>query len=303
MIVQGKCAAVPAQIKVKLDYGIKSMELQLFPGNEVDEVIATLNEFPNLDILTVHTALDYSSSFIPCVNLDSLEHPVSHMYFNRACHIAQAIATCKGHKVGVILHNDFTEHDFKMHPSTFDDVVAILQNAKTMWPDVYFMIENVTPFDGDFEQLYNGVTPKQLWNVIALFETKGIDLYVCFDLCHNTMTKQAYEKLLAGTSLYSEKDTIEEMFTYRRWFEVLGEKIRNIHISKAIGDGLTQERHGAPLTAVDKAALAELYTISKCYSPNAIWTVEVTDEDYTNPRNQFATYDLCKYSFGGVDEC
>lgn len=298
MLLQGKCAAIPKQIESKIEYGITDFELQLFKEDAVDVVIDILKDFPDVRINTVHTALDNWDA----VNLDSLGNPMSWLLLQRACYIAQYLAERQNNKVGVVLHNTYTAEQFRKHPETLDIVVERVKYISRKFEQVYLMIENITPYNAESLMLYNNCTPEQMFDVLSLFDDKGVKLYVTLDLCHSTMTKDTYEKMLLGTSLQKQWVELESTLTYKGWFSLLSDYIVNLHIAKAIGDGHGHGKHGAPLNSFDKASISQLYEMCKMYSPNAIWTVEVFEDDYTNPVNLFATYEFCKHVFGGTNQ-
>lgn len=295
MYLQGKVAPVREQIINKLDSGIANVELQLLGDFDVTEVVKLILDYPNLNVNSVHTSLYKVGSRLYCdINLNHLTHPQVKDEFYKTCQLAYILNKNKDSSISVILHNTMSATEWRLCRSLLDEVSHILLDVNERYPGLTFSVENVTPCFTTYG-FSNGCTAAELSELCSLFRALGVDnFYLTFDLCHYNMTQIQFDRLLFHNSIVTHEDFVDTRESLVDWFELCGKYINNLHLSSYIDEGVLPEHHGVCLNekTVPQLELLKLLCIEHC--PNALWTVEVTEDDYTDCPNQRESLNICK---------
>ena len=293
MILQGKVAANADNIKSRLDNGINFVELQLLKGDTHGSVLQVLTNYPDLQVTVVHPVIGGDSDKCT-VNLNHLSYKPVFDNFISACIVADFMGKIQRRKVGVVVHNTVSEHDYKCMPALWESLITILSKTQEIYKNVYFLIENVTPFSSCIG-LCNGIISKDLGNIVKQLQNQYINAWINLDLCHNEMTYKFFKKQYDETELGELSEADLDKFTLEYWFRNYGYLIKNVHIAKCIGDGIMSNHHGAPLDKSDIAMLDKLKTLTNVYAEdNILWTVEVKEDDYVKIPNQLSTLSLLR---------
>ena len=291
MILQGKVAANAENIESRLTNGINMVELQLLKGDTHGSVLKVLTDYPDLQVTVVHPVIGGDQDKCT-VNLNHLSYRPVFDNFISACIVADFMGKIQKRKVGVVIHNTASAHEYQCAPALWESVVNILSKTQDIYKNVYFLIENVTPFSSCIG-LSNGTLSKDLGWIVKQLQNQYINAWINLDLCHNQMTYQFFKKQYDETEIGKLSDADLDKFTLEYWFRNYGYLIKNVHIAKCIGDGVIKGHHGAPLDKSDIAMLDKLKTLSNVYAEDDIlWTIEVQDDDYVAIPNQLSTLRL-----------
>ena len=287
--VVAKCALIPEQIKREIDLGFTKFEVQLLSDSDYKK-LDVIKMFDNIDVVGVHTPLIDNKDVV----LGELCADEKYSLFAHTCNLAQKLAELYGHKVYVILHNDLSRSQYELYKPLSADIMLRLSHLTTfVYPDVYVLIENVTPIS-NYTQLRNGLDIRDCVEVCKFFNEKyGARLLsCCFDTCHHMISKKLFEKIYKDSELAEQPDYIFPICDWQQIFEECSDYIKVMHLNNMTYDGETLKTHGTPFCECGEGS--KLYKIMKAYVSNdcsAFITLEVREDDYLNPKNLLVTYD------------
>ncbi len=256
----GKSAPFKEQLEVRKEKGVKCIELHLPTLDfDVDDYISAVVA-SGLRVIHVH------SPFVNDVSLSDIENYKYQGALLGSCEIAQYFAEKQGERVGVVLHAPVNVSE----PVNVELIRKILKVFAKMHPDVYFLIENMTPIN-----IHNGVEiRRQGYDMANVALCKELNMpntvYTLLDTCHIYMT---LKEQVQGTNLQSLTEYICANKDY----------LKGMHISECIGRGLNIDTHGAVLT--DKNKLDELVVALKEFDLDIPLVIETNEKDLLNPIN------------------
>lgn len=297
MILQGKCSPKVEQLESIVNDGLKSIELQLLSDTVYEDVISTMSRYPDLDVTAVHTPFG-DNDWDKELNLEYITKPELYDKLYTTCKIANTLCKDSTKGVGVVIHNTLSLNQWVCMPLLFDAVSSILKSLVRTFPNIYFLIENVSWAGIDY-RLTNGFLLTDTFDIVCIFRDRiGNCVYGLLDTCHWLASNKFISMLDTCTCCKSiwNKPTM--------WLKDIlcgyNDVIKHIHLAGMKDWGITSETHGQPINTPQYNSL--LYDIFSYANKDTIITVEVKETDYTDRINQRSTIDYVtkyceKYSF------
>jgi hypothetical protein len=271
--------AYPDQILSKLDFGFKDIEIQLHRRIFNEDKTVILNAIDKgANIHVVHSALVRTEESVLSVSLKNcLINNDMFDYINDTFIIADFCARKLGHKVGVLIHNGFTDSDTDYFTENIKIVISKIANIYNRYKDyTYLLIENevcfLKDYDGNYGIKERGYNVSQSF-VISQFKKIGIlDIQTVVDTCH----------LMIDNNYRNKVFEINETIDWDKEFSKMKDYNINVgllHLSRCEKTGLNKY-HGLPFNENSKKELYDILNAKNKHYPNAKVTIEVYEDNY-----------------------
>lgn len=268
------------QIKAKCEQlDARHFEIQLLEDdiNNAGELINKLSLcIPYMeDVVSVHTALTMNYEMLPGGNCDlhNLENKNTYRALEDAAVVAQVCSHNYNHAVAVVIHNSLSYSEFMICTSLRDELIYLLRQVLTKYPNVDLWIENVTPICNE-ERVYfrDGVLDDAVLIANYLSKIFGNRVHTVFDTCHAVVT----DRIVKGNLGKSVIDDLIDKYA---------DSCREVHFSNVINLGYNKGEHGCGFTDKDHELLDYLMNKISCNMRRAYLCYEICEDDYMKNTN------------------
>lgn len=282
MRVLCKSCITEAEIEKRLELGFHNFEIQLTEKSELHKYLAKYTE---MDVWSIHTPLSSRQELCihdVCYNDDAKD------LFYWTCTIAEEAAEMRNHNVLVVIHNRLlasTLHSLM----AMDYVAEVMNECLLKFPNVVITLENMPIlYKGhaceccrldDLGELCSDIQCRLHYDVRDRF---GITLDTCHWLMSDNVLQDHDCMLDQGDDRYAED--FSTTLLRNRIF------IKNIHFNNVFCAGMNKSTHSQPFQDADLPFISML--LDKVMLVDPFITLEVNEEDYTNPINLPAQYNM-----------
>ena len=227
------------------------------------------------DVVSVHTALTTNYAMLPGGNCDlhNLENTATYKVLEDAAVVAQVCSRNYNHPVAVVIHNSLSYSEFMICNSLREELIRLLRNVLTRYPNVDLWIENVTPICNE-ERVYfrDGVLNDAVYIAEYLSQIFGNRVHTVFDTCHAITTDRIIKDNLG-------KEVLDDLLTK------YSDSCREVHFSNVINLGYNAGEHGCGFTDKDYELFDYLMRNITSKLRHAHLCYEIYEDDYTNNVN------------------
>lgn len=297
MIITAK-STPDEQLKSRVEFGFKNIEIQILNATTGEDDFNNTIKY-DVDVISVHTPLISSSnnSTKSDISLNDLSDLSYFQMLIKTCELAQKFATHYNHPVNVVIHNKFSKETWEKLGGFLKDIKDVFRYLTNEFPDLYFCIENSTPYSKGHTNEGTEVCDAYF---IANYLNKHVSdkFRLVIDTCHLLMTKRCLNAILK-----SYPKLLESQKSFEESFKDSNGLLQIVHLNNAKGIGY-QKDHGTPFKKENKEDMKILKEITKAYEKygnDAIICLEVQEDDYLNPINMKATYEAFLEAIQNLD--
>lgn len=256
---------------------IDGIELQLL-GDFVDDPLSTKDYISILgedvgNIKVIHVPLR-SGEEIVCI-----QYLAEYKYqeiFERVCSLAEEVSVINKSNVLVVIHNDLNLEDYVNEDTKYLKILNYLKTLLKKYPNIRIGIENVIPYKPPLSSFSNGCLPIYTEFIRDLRLKLNTDrIGSVLDTCHAMTTIKVMNFLNEHISRDISID-IEDFYKSNEDICFL------VHLCNVEDLGFNKMEHGTGFTEDDIRLLSTLMNFHRRYIKDAIITLEVAENDYTN---------------------
>ena len=284
-------AADSEQVNDKVQFGVKSFEIQILDANFDTEKIKKI--FSDVDVVSVHSPVIYhDSGNWDELLISDLNESRTLDTFVRTCNLAQELAFEKKHRVVVVVHCDLSLSELTKFKLDF--ILKAFCHALDSFPDVEIGLENISPIRGNPMRFDNGwyMGPAEIAEYCnGLFNTDRIGSVL--DICHMEMAQFLLDRYKDSEiySLLANYNTEKDLEKYSATLKI-------IHLNEAVLDGYGS-RHGVVASEDVIHRILKFFMETNKKFPHLC--IEVKEKDYTKGINTRKTFENIKRVIASYD--
>lgn len=257
------------------------VEVHPYLGDE-PECIELLQRI-GLDCWSIHTPLTEEHA----MNLNEVMQEGFVEELEKTVLSAAKVADVYQHEVLVVIHNHWSFYDYGCARPVLDKLIEMFRAFRKKYPMVKYVVENVTPVrkDGTY---CNGCSVQDIVKTVDLLneELGEVCIGICIDLCHFLSSAT----FMRDGHLQTQYDTIssaidEDTIDLYKSIATASSLLWELHVASAQGLSDTHEVHCVPVRYQDMPMIKKVDEVLKENKQSPIWTLEVSEDDYTMPRN------------------
>lgn len=234
---------------------------------------------------------------IRCVNNTNLESLLVKEHrdvFNNVCSLANTIAALRGHTVLVVIHCEMSYSQLRA-TGLLQLIAEHLYIVLSKYPNIELGIENLMPMvDAEGSTCLRGGYGND--NVLIARDFRSIlrteRIGTVLDTCHALGTIRFFEELDKNIGSIPEA-----AYGLEHYFKNNAKVCKEIHLSNAIGYGISKESHGQPFEEKDLDLLHNIINSYKVEGFKCPICIEMQEKDYNDKVNFSTTRDLVLADF------
>jgi hypothetical protein len=276
-----KCALYEDELLARKRINENNVEIQLL--HEFYEETPSLEEYldtllgTGLNIKIIHTPLVFGDD----VEIDNFWEDKNRDVFLKTCKLANMLGRKLDKNILVVVH---TSMDFKQDINNVEKITLIdkiLLEALNKYSNISVAIENIIPVVVNHKGFFgrNGFLNDNCLYIDYFINKYGFGdrIGTVLDICHALTTIRLMEYCKIPLSL-------EEFFDWNKKY------IKLIHLANIGDNGYGKGNHGTGfIEGKDIDLLSDVLDLYCKYEYNCQVTIEVYEEDYTNPINYIRT--------------
>lgn len=287
--IYAKATFNEAQLADKKSIGCDGIEIQLFDELIANKKMGLYKKFQDeIDVRDFLKRYDVDIIHSPLVQgdvlLEALVDSKDGVLLTEIFNLAQEVADLSGKDIGVIIHSE-SYYDKLEDEDKWADIVTWVGTLLSYHPNVYLLIENVSPFrsidKGQFPRVSNNFGFDNVEMVNMLRKDTGLSrIYTCLDTAHALISVQCMK------SWYDFMDDLRPYeIKLEDYFEKNKEVIGLIHLANIQQSGYGAGKHGVLFREDEYDDLCKILNLYCKYGYKCPITIEVTEDDYTNSVN------------------
>ena len=240
-----------------------------------------LKEFEDVNITAVHAPI-LSAYGLSDVNIETLCCSNNFKLLDQTCFIANYFGQIHKRQTIVIIHSESCLLNMRLNDDNWKRVLNAIGCLLLKYPYIEIAIENVTPLRGVDKGRIHLANNFQFDNVEMALELrkqlKTTRIGTVLDTCHAEMTNMTMSAIL---NFYKEEHYLPENdFSMEDFFRENKDVVKLIHLSKTVGSGMGEGRHGQPFNDGDEDIIKKYLDLYNKYEYTCPITLEVAETDY-----------------------
>lgn len=286
------CKATPTreELEARAEHGFYWVELHIEPKfvYDCESITKSIENVlkSGVDVKGIHMPLVHNKAINTGIPEFCISNSGDNIY-NNTLILAQSLADELGHSIYIVYHSMHSPDTIKGMGNIWDDILFYFNHRLSVVPNITYTFESTTPID-ETGSFVSGSGVENVLMCKALRDEFGSDkFFTTFDTCHALITERIYEALKGATGNI-KAPTFESMFKSNIGL------MNNIHFSYAKNFGATGEEHGI---SHDMNDIISKEHFNKCMEliesidkPYPYLTLEVNEDDYSNPINMIQQY-------------
>lgn len=283
------------QLDAKIVVGGEDTHFELQLLHELDDHRAVwqdldLNLLDGYTFETVHSPL-----YQYCPQLEDLLSNKSHI-LSKTFELADIIGSRQKCVVPVIIHSNMSFGIIERFNDIGKQLAAQIDKVLATYSHITIAIENVVTFSRCESGYMNYVLSNNtMFDNVALAEWLNAVLQTSsvgttLDVCHARMTEMFYREALNAAGLPQANLTLDKYFSMNACV------CKVVHLADVKGSGYGKGKHGMPFEETERSlnALEYVLRLYKMYGYRSPITLEVAEEDFSNPTGYRKSLKLAK---------